>query len=169
MRNIIAIPLTLVTAFFIGFYAGQLFPSDIVRTHYSCQQIARFHQDYLMSKYSIDDGFNTNLNNPKRDINQRASNLNARLLEVCTTPPWNSELELANETGVDHAIARILLIHSVILSIGGIPLIYLGDEVANLNDYGYWKSPSAEKRKVISTNNFTCKGWWSCWATTRYA
>ena len=33
--------------------------------------------------------------------------------------------------------ARILLIHSVILSIGGIPLIYLGDEVGTLNDYRY--------------------------------
>ncbi|MER2598151.1 MAG: alpha-amylase family glycosyl hydrolase [Caldilineales bacterium] len=37
----------------------------------------------------------------------------------------------------EHAIARILLIHSIILSIGGIPLIYLGDEVGMLNDYRY--------------------------------
>jgi amylosucrase len=38
---------------------------------------------------------------------------------------------------VDLAIRRILMLHSVILSIGGIPLIYMGDEVGTLNDYGY--------------------------------
>jgi len=38
---------------------------------------------------------------------------------------------------VELAIQRILLIHSVILTIGGIPLIYLNDEVGTLNDYGF--------------------------------
>jgi amylosucrase len=38
---------------------------------------------------------------------------------------------------VELAIRRILLIHSVILTIGGIPLIYLNDEVGTLNDYGF--------------------------------
>ena len=41
------------------------------------------------------------------------------------------------EVEVDLAIQRILLIHNVIFSIGGIPLIYLGDEVGMLNDYSY--------------------------------
>jgi glycosidase len=43
---------------------------------------------------------------------------------------------------VELAIRRILLIHSVILSIGGIPLIYLGDEIGTLNDYGYRNDPA---------------------------
>ncbi len=43
---------------------------------------------------------------------------------------------------VNLAIGRILLIHSVILSIGGIPLIYLGDEVGTLNDYRYRQDPA---------------------------
>jgi amylosucrase len=38
---------------------------------------------------------------------------------------------------IDLAVRRILLLHSVILSIGGIPLIYLGDEAGTLNDYAY--------------------------------
>lgn len=42
---------------------------------------------------------------------------------------------------VELAIRRILLIHNVILSIGGIPLIYLGDEVATLNDYRFRDDP----------------------------
>lgn len=43
---------------------------------------------------------------------------------------------------VDLAIRRILLLHSVILSIGGIPLLYLGDEVGMLNDYRHRNDPA---------------------------
>ncbi|MCX6030720.1 MAG: alpha-amylase family protein [Chloroflexi bacterium] len=43
---------------------------------------------------------------------------------------------------LDLAIRRVLLIHSVILSVGGIPLIYLGDEVGTPNDYGYRADPA---------------------------
>jgi amylosucrase len=39
-------------------------------------------------------------------------------------------------------VRRIHLIHSVILSIGGIPLIYLGDEIGMLNDYSYRNDPA---------------------------
>lgn len=42
---------------------------------------------------------------------------------------------------VDLAIRRILLIHGIILTVGGIPLIYLGDEVGMLNDYSYPHDP----------------------------
>jgi amylosucrase len=40
------------------------------------------------------------------------------------------------------AIRRMLLIHGVIITIGGIPLIYLGDEIAMLNDYSYDQDPA---------------------------
>ena len=40
------------------------------------------------------------------------------------------------------AVKRILLLHSVIMSSGGIPLIYLGDEVGTLNDLNYQKDPA---------------------------
>jgi amylosucrase len=48
------------------------------------------------------------------------------------------------ESGVeaDLAIRRILLVHSVILSMGGIPLIYLGDEIGTVNDYTYQADPA---------------------------
>ncbi|MEW6179661.1 MAG: alpha-amylase family glycosyl hydrolase [Chloroflexota bacterium] len=46
------------------------------------------------------------------------------------------------EHEVELALRRILLIHSVIISIGGIPLIYLGDEIATLNDYRYREDPA---------------------------
>jgi len=42
---------------------------------------------------------------------------------------------------VDLAIERILLMHSLIFAFGGIPLIYMGDEVGLLNDRSYLENP----------------------------
>ncbi len=58
-----------------------------------------------------------------------------------------------NEEGpaeVELAIRRILLIHGVILLVGGIPLLYLGDEIGTLNDYAYREDPhkAADSRWV---------------------
>jgi amylosucrase len=46
---------------------------------------------------------------------------------------------------VELAIRRILLIHGIILTVGGIPLIYLGDELGTLNDYAYRDDPAHER------------------------
>jgi amylosucrase len=43
---------------------------------------------------------------------------------------------------VELAIRRILLIHGVMLTAGGIPLLYLGDEIGTLNDYSYRQDPA---------------------------
>ena len=54
-------------------------------------------------------------------------------------------LETAVEAGdpaaVERAIHRILMGHALIASYGGIPLVYMGDEIALLNDYGYKDYP----------------------------
>jgi len=49
------------------------------------------------------------------------------------------EKAIANndQEAINLSIKRINLLHSIILSIGGIPLIYSGDELALLNDYNY--------------------------------
>ena len=51
-------------------------------------------------------------------------------------------LKEATQAEVELAIRRIALIHGIILTVGGIPLIYLGDEVGTLNDYGYREDTS---------------------------
>ncbi|WP_286755011.1 alpha-amylase family protein, partial [Roseivirga sp. UBA838] len=51
-------------------------------------------------------------------------------------------LQEGNELGVKRAIARINLLHGIILSYGGIPVIYSGDEIAMLNDYSFLEDES---------------------------
>ena len=50
-------------------------------------------------------------------------------------------LQRGDEAALELAIQRILLLYGVILTVGGIPLIYLGDEVGMLNDYSYVDQP----------------------------
>lgn len=47
-------------------------------------------------------------------------------------------IEAGDPAGVD----RVILAHSIVLSTGGIPLLYLGDEVGQLNDYSYADDPA---------------------------
>lgn len=51
-------------------------------------------------------------------------------------------LQLNDTTEIEFAIRRILLLHAMILSVGGIPLLYMGDEVGWLNDYSYRSDPA---------------------------
>ncbi|MBE2267367.1 MAG: alpha-glucosidase C-terminal domain-containing protein [Anaerolinea sp.] len=51
-------------------------------------------------------------------------------------------LAVADPTLIDAAVRRILMVHSLILSAGGIPLIYLGDEIGTINDYRYVDEPT---------------------------
>ena len=54
-------------------------------------------------------------------------------------------LENQDEPAIDLAIRRILLLYSMIICHGGIPLIYMGDEVGLLNDYAYKNDPIKAK------------------------
>jgi amylosucrase len=46
-----------------------------------------------------------------------------------------------NRHEVELAIDRILLLHNMILAFGGIPVLYMGDEIGMLNDAGYLDDP----------------------------
>ena len=68
-----------------------------------------------------------------------------RDMRICGTAASLAGLEqgikLKNKVYIDHAIKRVLLIYSMAMSAGGIPLIYLGDEIATLNDYSFRDDP----------------------------
>ncbi|CAN5388230.1 alpha-amylase family glycosyl hydrolase [soil metagenome] len=53
-------------------------------------------------------------------------------------------LELDDAHEIEMAIRRILLIYGVVFTIGGIPLLYLGDEIGTLNDYNYSSDPEKD-------------------------
>ena len=65
---------------------------------------------------------------------------------VCGTTASLAGLEkaLREETAaeVELAVRRVLLLYSVALSFGGIPLLYLGDELGTLNDYSFAADPA---------------------------
>lgn len=54
-------------------------------------------------------------------------------------------LEVAQESQdwrqIELAVRRILLLHNLMFAFGGTPLIYMGDELAMLNDYSYLQEP----------------------------
>lgn len=62
-------------------------------------------------------------------------------MRICGTCASLAGLEHALKVGdpqyIEHALRRIVLLYSIALSAGGIPLIYLGDEIATLNDHSY--------------------------------
>jgi amylosucrase len=66
-------------------------------------------------------------------------------MRICGTMASLAGLEQAVERDdpglIANAEARIMAMYSVVLSAGGIPLIYLGDEVATLNDYSFRDDP----------------------------
>jgi amylosucrase len=51
-------------------------------------------------------------------------------------------LEADDPQLIQMAVRRIMMMRSIMLSIGGIPLIYLGDEWGMLNDYTYLSDPA---------------------------
>ena len=53
------------------------------------------------------------------------------------------ELALARQDrrAIQQAVDRILLLHNIILAFGGVPLLYMGDELGLLNDPGYKGDP----------------------------
>ncbi|MAD10334.1 MAG: amylosucrase, partial [Alteromonas sp.] len=51
-------------------------------------------------------------------------------------------LQANDQQAIDTAMRRIMLVHGVIMSIGGIPLLYSGDEMGLLNDYSYRDDPA---------------------------
>ncbi|MEW6120039.1 MAG: amylosucrase [Pseudomonadota bacterium] len=53
-----------------------------------------------------------------------------------------SALESGDEAAIDAAIRTIVLLHAVILSFGGIPLLYYGDAIGTLNSLEYLADPA---------------------------
>lgn len=67
----------------------------------------------------------------------------ARISGTCASlAGLEKALQAHDENEVALAIRRIILLHGIIITLGGIPLIYLGDEIGVLNDYSYLQDQS---------------------------
>lgn len=76
----------------------------------------------------------------------------------------------ADDEATELAIKRILVLYGVIMTIGGIPLIYLGDEIATLNDYSYEQDPDkCEDSRWLHRSPFDWKKAESRWDTESIA
>ena len=91
----------------------------------------RFLADYYAGNYPMSDArglvFQENLATGDR----RISGMAASLLGV------EAALDNNDDAHLDLAIRRHVLAHQIILGFGGLPLIYMGDELALTNDYDY--------------------------------
>src|SRR5215216_2401721 len=96
----------------------------------------RFLGDYYAGLYPMSDArgliFQENLATGDRRISGTAASLAG----------IEAALNSGDEVHLDLAVRRHLLAHQIILGFGGLPLIYMGDELALTNNYSYVDDPS---------------------------
>lgn len=108
---------------------------DIVASGYEPAAHRRFLVDYFTGNYDESPARGRPFGRNKRTGDARISGSLASLVGLETA------LESGDEEAIADAVALILLLHAMILSFGGIPLLYYGDELGTLNDYSYEQDP----------------------------
>ena len=109
--------------------------SDIEQVGYDPRAHRRFLIDYFKGDYdAIPRGLTFMPNDATGDARICGS--------LASLVGLESALESKDQHLIATAISRILLMHGIILSFGGIPLIYNGDALGVLNDYSFYDDPS---------------------------
>lgn len=109
--------------------------SDIVLVGYEPQKHRKFLIDYYTGNYddSHARGLPFGLNHKTGDTRIAGSLASLAGLQYA--------LEINDPKAISDAIELVLLLHSLIMSFGGIPLLYYGDELGTLNDYSFQDDP----------------------------
>ena len=81
---------------------------------------------------------------------------------LCGTTASLSGIEAAREKGIrsslDPAVRRDVMLHALMFTLPGLPVLYSGDEVARENDYGYHDDPyKAEDSRYLHRGNMDWK------------
>ncbi|MBF0470917.1 MAG: alpha-amylase family protein, partial [Gammaproteobacteria bacterium] len=105
--------------------------NDIIRADYHPKSHRRFLIDYFTGKYEESGARGLPFGVNEKTGDARISGSLASLAGL------ESALESGDEQATDRAILKILLLHGMILSFGGIPLFYYGDEIGTLNDCSF--------------------------------
>ena len=101
---------------------------DIVQAGYEPLAHRRFLVDYFTGAYDTSPARGQPFGRNDKTGDARISGSLASLAGLETA------LETGDEAAVQRSIDIILLLHSMIMSFGGIPLLYYGDEIGTLND-----------------------------------
>jgi len=104
---------------------------DIIQAGYEPRSHRQFLLNYFSGKFE---------NSEARGLlfGQNPKNNDARISGTLTSLiGLEFALEEGNLDKINLNIKHILLLHSIIFSFGGIPLIYYGDEIGTLNDYSF--------------------------------
>ena len=109
---------------------------DIVAVGYEPRAHRQFLIDYFTGKYkkSLSRGLPFGHNSKTGD--SRISGSLASLVGL------EAAINSGDPEAIEDAIKVILLLHSMIMSFGGIPLLYYGDEIGTMNDSSYLNDPA---------------------------
>ncbi|MFT5727452.1 MAG: amylosucrase [Desulforhopalus sp.] len=108
---------------------------DILLCNYEPSQHRKFLIDYFTGKFSDSHALGLPFGQNHKTGDSRISGSLASLVGL------ERALEIGDNVAISDSIKLILLLHSMILSFGGIPLLYYGDEIGTLNDDSYRDDP----------------------------
>ncbi len=104
---------------------------DIALAGYEPKSHRNFLLNYFSGKFENSDAKGLLFGQNPKNNDARISGTLTSLIGLETA------LEENNKDKIQLTIKHLLLLHSMIFSFGGIPLIYYGDEIGTLNDYSY--------------------------------
>jgi len=110
--------------------------ADIVTAGYEPRSHRQFLFEYYLGKFKDSHARGLPFGMNKKTGDARISGTLASLVGL------QYGQENGDENATEDAILVILLLHSLILSFGGIPLLYYGDEIGTTNDYSYLEDPN---------------------------
>lgn len=105
--------------------------ADILRIGYDPARHRRFLLDYYTGRFENSAARGLPFSNNEKTGDARISGTLASLIGL------EDAIQRNDPEAISAAIDYILLLHSLIMSFGGIPLLYYGDETGTLNDYRY--------------------------------
>jgi amylosucrase len=110
--------------------------NDIVKAGYDPYSHRKFLVEYFTGEYDMSPARGQPFGRNNKTGDARISGSLASLVGLETA------IESGDEERIQNCIDIILLLHSMIMSFGGIPLLYYGDEIGTLNDYTYLEDPN---------------------------
>ena len=109
---------------------------DIALAGYQPQEHRRFLIDYFLGRFDASHARGLPFGQNERTGDTRISGSLASLIGL------QYAIESGDLAAEDAAVRLVLLLHSLVLSFGGLPLLYYGDELGTLNDDSYREDPS---------------------------